>query len=212
VKIVLYGASGKIGSRILTEAVRRGHAVTAVARHPEAIAPGPGVTPVAGDVTDASSIAATAAGAELAISAYSPGTAPHETLSTNARALLEGLARAGVTRVIVVGGAGSLEVAPGSLWVDDPAFTEAAKPRARAQLAQLEVFRASAGSPVKWTFVSPAASIKPGERTGTFRVGGDRLLVDAAGKSAISMEDYAVGILDEAESAAHPNRRITLGY
>lgn len=96
--------------------------------------------------------------------------------------------------------------------MDDPAFTEAAKPRARAQKAQLEVFRASAGSPVVWTFVSPSAAIKPGERTGTFRVGGDQLLVGPNGTSAISMEDYAVGILDEAESAAHPNRRITLGY
>lgn len=114
-KIVLYGASGKIGSRILAEAVRRGHVVTAVARRPENVAPGPGVTALAGDVTDASSIAATARGADVAISAYSPGTAPHEELSTNARALLEGLARAGVARVIVVGGAGSLEVAPGRL-------------------------------------------------------------------------------------------------
>jgi putative NADH-flavin reductase len=210
--IVVYGAGGKIGSRIVDEALRRGHAVTGVGPRPEKIAPRPHVTAVAGDATDASSIAATAAGAHLAISAYSPGSGPQDDLSKNAAALLEGLASAGVPRVIVVGGAGSLEVEPGRLWVDDPAFTEAAKPRARAQKGQLDVFRASAGSPVTWTFVSPSASIKPGERTGRFRLGGDRLLRDAAGVSAISMEDYAIAILDEAENAAHPNQRITVGY
>jgi hypothetical protein len=211
-KIVVYAAGGKIGSRIVGEALRRGHRVTGVGPHPEKIAPRPGLTVRGGDATDAASIAATAAGADLAISAYSPGSGSQDDLSVNARALLEGLARAGVPRVIVVGGAGSLEVAPGRLWLDDPAFTEAAKPRARAQKAQLDVFRAAGPTPVTWTFVSPSASIKPGERTGTFRVGGDRLLVDAGGKSAISMEDYAVAILDEAETAAHPNRRITAGY
>ena len=211
-KLVIYGASGKIGSAILAEALRRGHTATAVGRHPENIATPAGVTAVGGDARDAASIAATAAGADQAISAYSPQTGPQDDLTKNAHALLAGLERAGVGRVIVVGGAGSLEVAPGRLWVDDPAFTEAAKPRARAQKAALDVFRASPGAPVVWTFVSPAASIKPGARTGVFRVGGDRLLVDAEGKSAISIEDYAIAILDEAERPAHPNRRITVAY
>jgi putative NADH-flavin reductase len=211
-KLVIYGASGKIGAEILAEAIRRGHTATAVGRRPENIAALAGVTAVAGDATDAASIAATAAGADVAISAYSPQAGPQDDLTKNAHALLAGLARAGVGRVIVVGGAGSLEVAPGRLWVDDPAFTEAAKPRARAQKAALDVFRAAAGAPVVWTFVSPAASIKPGARTGTFRVGGDRLLVDADGKSAISIADYAIAILDEAERPAHPNRRITVAY
>lgn len=210
-KIVIYGASGTIGSRILDEALRRGHTVTAVGRRPEAIAPRAAVTARAGDATDPASIAATAAGAGLAISSYSPQKGPQGDLSKNAHALLDGLARAGVPRVIVVGGAGSLEVAPGRLWMDDPAFTEAAKPRAQAQKAALDVFRAAV-SPVTWTFVSPAASIKPGERTGTFRIGGDRLLFDANGKSAISVEDYAIAILDEAEHPRHPNQRITVAY
>jgi putative NADH-flavin reductase len=211
-QIVVYAAAGKIGSRIVEEALRRGHRVIGVGPHPEKIAPRPGLTVVGGDATDPASIAATAAGADVAVSAYSPGSGPQDDLSVNARALLEGLARAGVPRVIVVGGAGSLEVAPGRLWLDDPAFTEAAKPRARAQQAQLDVFRTAGGTPVAWTFVSPSASIKPGERTGSFRIGGDRLLTGPDGKSAISMEDYAVAILDEAESAAHPNTRITVGY
>jgi putative NADH-flavin reductase len=211
-KITLYGASGMIGSRILDEALRRGHTVIAVVRDPAKIAARPEVTIVAGDATDAASVAATAAGSDIAISAYSPGVGDQDDLSQNARALLDGLARARVGRVIVVGGAGSLEVAPGIKLVDTPGFPEMYKARAIAQGKALEVFRASAGTPVAWTFVSPAATIAPGERTGTFRVGGDAFMTDADGASKISAEDYAIAILDEAESAAALNKRISVAY
>ena len=211
-KIVLYGASGMIGSRILAEALSRGHTVVGVVRTPESVPASPYVTAVKGDATDAASIAATAAGADLAISAYSPGTGPQDDLSKNAHALLDGLATAGVPRVIVVGGAGSLEVAPGMLLAETPQFPEAVKPRANAQKAQLDIFRASTNPAVTWTFVCPAAMIAPGERTGTFRVGGDAFMTDADGKSKISAEDYAIAILDEAETAAHPNQRISVAY
>jgi putative NADH-flavin reductase len=211
-KIALFGASGMIGSRILGEALARGHSVTAIVRDPQRVAPHPAVTAVAGDATDAASIAGTAAGADIAISAYSPGSGAQDDLSKNAVALLDGLAQAGVSRVIVVGGAGSLEVAPGRLLVDTPGFPEAYKARARAQSAALDVLRAAQGSAVNWTFVSPAATIGPGTRTGKYRVGGDQLLVGANGNSEISAEDYAAGILDEAEKPTAPNRRISLAY
>ena len=211
-KIALIGASGMVGSRILDEALRRNHTVTAIVRNPGQIAPRPGVHAVAGDATDAASIAATAAGADLLISAYSPGSGPQDDLSKNAHAILDGLATAKVGRAIVVGGAGSLEVSPGVLLVDSPGFPDAYKPRAIAQGAALDVLRASTGSAVTWTFVSPAAMIAPGERTGHFRVGSDHFMTDANGESKISAEDFAVAILDEAEKPTAPNRRISVAY
>jgi putative NADH-flavin reductase len=210
-KIALFGASGMIGSRILDEARRRGHEVVAIVRHPQALTAGPDVTPVAGDATDAASVAVTAAGSDVAVSAYSPQSGPQDDLSRNAQALIDGLPQAGVPRVIVIGGAGSLEVAPGKLLVDEPAFPAIYKARAQAQAEQLAVFRSLAHPPVIWTFVSPPAMIAPGERTGKYRLGGDQLLVDGAGESKISAEDFAIGILDEVERAAHPNTRITIG-
>lgn len=211
-KFTLYGASGMIGSRILTEALGRGHTVTAVVRNPGAIAGEPGLHIVAGDVTSASSVADTAAGSDLAISAFGPGSGPQETLSEASRALLAGLATAKVPRVIVVGGAGGLEVAPGTRLIDAPGFPEMYRARATAQLASIQIFQASPGTPVAWTVVSPAAIIEPGERTGTFRVGGTSLLSDANGVSRISAEDYAIAIVDEAERNAAPNRWISVAY
>jgi putative NADH-flavin reductase len=210
-KIVLYGASGMIGSRILAEALARRHEVVAVVRNPDKIAAQPNLTIVSGDATDAASIAATAAGADVAISAYSPGS-DNSLLTTNAYALLEGVARAGVPRLIVVGGAGSLEVAPGQLLVDSPDFPAVYHARATEQAKALDIFRASDASSLTWTFVSPPAMIAPGVRTGSYRVGTDSLLVAADGKSHISAEDYAIALLDEAESPKHPNRRFTVGY
>jgi uncharacterized protein len=195
-KIVLYGASGMIGSRILTEALARHHAVVAVVR---------------GDATDPASIAATAAGAELAISAYGPG-GEKGLLIKNVHALLDGLVQAGVPRLIVVGGAASLEVAPGKILLDVPEFPEIYRALATEQAHTLDILRASHGAKVGWTFVSPPAEIAPGTRTGTFRVGKDQLLVAADGKSHISAEDYAIALVDEAESPQHPNQRFTVGY
>jgi uncharacterized protein len=136
------------------------------------------------------------------------GQAP-ETLPAAARALLEGLSRAGVGRLIVLGGAGSLEVAPGVRVLDSPEFREEWRPDALAQAEALELYR-SATTDVDWTYVSPAAVMVPGERTGAYRTGEDRLLVDESGDSRISMEDFAVALLDEAESAEHVRRRFTV--
>ena len=210
--IGLIGASGMIGSRILDEAVKRGHRVRAVVRNPEKVASQPGVTAIAGDATEAASIAATTAGLDVVISAYGPGAGPDDDLLKNAHALLDGLASARVPRVIVVGGAGSLENESGERVVDSPHFPEIYKKRSLQQAAAYEVFRAASDPAVTWTFVSPAMTIAPGRRTGTFRVGGDRLMFDAHGESKISAEDFAVAILDEAEVPKAPNRRISVAY
>jgi putative NADH-flavin reductase len=133
-------------------------------------------------------------------------------LSLNAHALIDGLPQAGVPRVIVVGGAGSLEVAPGKLLEDAPDFPPVYKARAQAQTAQLNVFRSLTEPPVVWTLVSPSLMIAPGERTGRYRLGADQLLVDSAGESKISAEDFAIAIVDEVEKPTHPNARFTVGY
>jgi putative NADH-flavin reductase len=212
-RIVIYGGSGRVGSRIVDEALERGHEVTAVARDPDKLErSSERLLRTAGDVTDAASIAATAAGHDLAISAIGGASAQPGIHVRAARALLDGLPRAAVPRLIVVGGAGSLETGPGVRHVDNPHFPEAHKAEALGQADALEVYRSSGEHGVSWTYLSPAGTIMPGERSGKFRVGGDQLLVDADGKSEISMEDYAVALLDEAETPQHPDERFTVAY
>ena len=209
--IVIYGASGMIGSRILAEALSRRHEVIAVVRSPEKIVPQQRLTVVRGDATDAASVASSAEGADVAISAFSPGN-ENALLTKNAYALLDGLALARVPRVIVVGGASSLEIAPGKKLIDLPEFPDIYRPRATEQAKALDIFRASHSAAVTWTFVSPSEEIAPGRRTGTFRLGRDQLLIAADGKSHISAEDFAIALVDEAESPQHPNQRFTVGY
>lgn len=207
-KVVLFGASGTIGSPILAELLHRGHQVTAVVRNPEKVTAS-GATVVKGDLTDASSVAAAARGADAAISAYAPPQAQVNLLQDATRALLSGLEKAGVKRVIIVGGAGSLEVAPGVQLVDTPQFPAAWKPIALAHRDVLPILRASS---LDWTYQSPAAFIQPGERTGKFRLGTTQLVTDANGESRISAEDYAVALVDELEQPRHVRQQFTLAY
>ncbi|HQA09453.1 NAD(P)H-binding protein, partial [Zoogloea sp.] len=129
---------------------------------------------------------------------------------TDAATLIAAARQAGVKRVIVVGGAGSLEVAPGVALVDTPEFPEIYKAEAIGGSAFLQTLRAE--TELDWTFLSPSALFEPGERTGRFRLGGDRLLVDASGNSHISMEDYAIALADELETPKHSRARFTVGY
>ncbi len=174
-KVVLYGASGMIGSRILNELLARGHKVTAVVRNPEKVSAS-GATIVKGDITDPASVAATAQGHDAAISAYAPPHAQVDLILDATRALLAGLERAGVKRLLVVGGAGSLEVAPGVQLVDTPQFPAEWKAIALAHRDVLPILKASS---LNWTYQSPAAMIQPGERTGNFRLGATQLVTDA---------------------------------
>jgi uncharacterized protein len=208
--IVLFGASGTIGQRILREALERGHSVTAIVRQPEQIAvTHPNLTVKAGDVLDSAFVAQAVAGFDAVISAVGPKGQQPSMLSESAHSLIEGLTRAGVKRLIVVGGAGSLEAAPGTLVYDTPDFPAAWRPGAMAHGEGLKVYRSA---DLDWTYFSPAYFIQPGERTGKYRVGFEQLLRDEGGKSFISAEDFGVAILDELEAGWYVRRRVTIAY
>jgi uncharacterized protein len=215
-KIVVIGATGNIGRRVVKEALSRGHEVTGVVRDPAAVeAPDPRVRLVKGDATRADDVARVIRGADAVVSAISPRPNPRglpaPSLAANARALIAGLRAAGVKRVLYVGGASSLEVAPGKALADQPDFPEAYKAEAREGREALTEWRTEADG-LDWTNLSPAAEISPGERTGNYRTTGDQLLVDAAGKSFITFEDYAVAVLDELERPRHTGRRFGVAY
>lgn len=214
--IVLFGATGAIGRRIALEALRRGHRVTGVARDPSTAEPlDARVTVTTGDATDPASVAGLVRGADAVVSAISPrrsaGGRPTPRLADNARALVRGLREAGVDRVLYVGGAGTLEVAPGQALVDQPGFPESYRAEALEGREALEVWRREADG-LAWTYLSPAVEIGPGERTGHYRTTGDRLLSDAEGRSHISYEDYAVAALDELERPQHVAERFGVAY
>ena len=196
-KIVLFGATGMIGSDIAAELDQRGHEVTRVDRSTGA------------DVTSPESVAAVAAGADAIISAVSARGADY-TLADVARSLVAGAHRAGVRRVVVVGGAGSLEVAPGVRLLDTPAVPAEWKAEALQHADALEVYRGS--DDLDWTFASPAASTHPGQRTERYRLGGDQLLVDEDGNSEISTEDYAIAIADLLKNGSHARERVSVAW
>jgi hypothetical protein len=209
----MIGASGLMGSAILREALARGHQVTAIGRHPEKLPHHPNLVPVKGDVANETETAAQAAGHDALISAYSPDKGVADVYQQHLaayRAILRSAKKAGVKRFLVVGGVGSLEVEPGVLYLDTPAFPEAWKTPARANRDVLALLRAE--PEMEWTCLSPPAMSEPGERTGRFRLGGDQLLRDADGRSWISAEDYAVAMLDEVENPQHVRQRFTVGY
>ncbi|MES1972077.1 MAG: NAD(P)-dependent oxidoreductase [Pseudomonadota bacterium] len=202
-KIGLVGATGNVGQRIVAEAVQRGHAVVAIARDASRIATQPGVMPVSADLLDEAAIGRALAGADVAI------------LSVRFQGLdferaLAAIAASGVPRLLVVGGAASLEVAPGRVLLDQPDFPDFIKPEATPARAALDRLRRE--EKLDWTFLSPSVFFGPGARTGTFRLGGDTLLSDAEGKSHISYEDYAIALLDEIEMPRHHRQRFTVGY
>ncbi len=213
--IVLFGATGHVGQRIVAEALRRGHKVVGVVRDPSrAQPPHPSVPLVQGDATDAASVARVVRGADAVVSSVSPrpgttGNAPR--LADVARALIAGVRQAGVKRLMVVGGAASLEVAPGVALLDTPDFPEAYRDEAAQGRESLAVYRAEADG-LDWTFISPAVVIQPGERTGRYRTTIDTLLADEQGNSVISYEDYAVALLDELENPQHVGRRFGVAY
>jgi putative NADH-flavin reductase len=202
-KIAVIGASGNAGSRITAELARRGHSVTAIARHPEKIASGANVTPTKGDVMDQAGLARLLAGHDAAISSV-------HFLASDPAKLISAAKESKVGRYLVVGGAGSLEVAPGVRLVTTPGFPVAYKAEAEKGAAFLDLLRAE--MELNWTFLSPSALFIAGERTGKFRLGIDQLLTAPDGKSSISFEDFAVALADEIERPVHIRQRFTVGY
>jgi len=202
-KIAVIGASGNAGSRITAELARRGHSVTAIARHPEKIAAQANVTPTRGDVMDQAGLARLLAGHDAAISSV-------HFLASDPAKLIGAAKESKVGRYLVVGGAGSLEVAPGVRLVTTPGFPVVYKAEAEKGAAFLDLLRAE--KELNWTFLSPSALFVAGERTGKFRLGTDQLLTAADGKSSISFEDFAVALADEIERPAHIRQRFTVGY
>ena len=215
-RIVVFGATGNIGRRIVAEALQRGHGVIGVVRDPAAsTSPDPRVQLVKGDATNATSVADVVRGADAVVSAISPRPnargLPAPSLAANARALIAGMRDAKVRRVVFVGGAGSLEVAPGKRLMDQPDFPAAYMGEAREGADALAVWRTEAAG-LDWTFLSPAAEVGPGQRTGRYRTTDETVITDANGKSFITFEDYAVAVVDELEHPAHIARRFGVAY
>jgi uncharacterized protein len=202
-KIAVIGASGNAGSRITKELAGRGHAITAIARNPARIAVLPNVVARAGDIMDQAGLTAILAGHDAAISSV-------HFLDSDPAKLIGAAKASGVGRYLVVGGAGSLEVAPGVRLVTTPNFPAQYKAEAEKGAAFLDLLGRE--KELNWTFLSPSALFVPGERTGRFRLGTDQLLTAVDGKSSISFEDFAVALADEIERPAHIKRRFTVGY
>ena len=202
-KIAIIGATGRAGSQLLEEALRRGHSVTAIARDTAKVGQREGVISRNVDVLDANALQAAVAGHDVVISAAHFATIP-------AGAVIGPVKNAGVKRLLVVGGAGSLLLPDGTRVIDSKGFPEAYKAEASAGALFLENLRQE--KDLDWTFVSPSAEFVEGERTGKFRIGLDDLLVSSEGRSWITFADYAIAMLDEVESPKHPRQRFTVGY
>lgn len=202
--IAILGITGRAGSRIAAELLSRGHTVTGVARDTGKAPAQAGLTLKSADASQADALAPLLRGHDAVISSTRFAGGP------DAATVIAAARRAGVPRLLVVGGAGSLEVAPGQALVDTPEFPAAYKAEALAGRDFLETLRAE--KDLDWTFLSPSALFEPGERTGQFRLGGDRLLADAQGASRISMEDFAIALADELEQPKHSRQRFTVGY
>lgn len=214
-KIVLIGASGFVGSAILNEALNRGIHVTAVVRNPENVKiSNPDLTILKADVSSAEKVAEIVKGSDAVISAYNPGWKNpdiyEDTLKTYP-AILEGVKKAGAKRLLIVGGAGTLFVAPGVRVVDSGAIPAEIMGGVKS-LGEFYLNTLMNEKEIDWVFFSPAGSIEPGERTGNYRLGKDDLIVNDKGESKISVQDYAKAMIDELAAPAHHQERFTIGY
>lgn len=214
-KIALVGATGNVGSAVLAELLARGHAVTALTRQPGRLAPHPQLTEATADVLDAAQVARAVAGHDAVVSAYNPGWQHPELYDTflrGAKAIAEGARQAGVKRLVVVGGAGSLYVAPGVQLVDTPEFAAHMPPFVipGARAARDELTRLRGEHELEWTLVSPPAGPFQAPRSGRYRVGGEEVLMDGAQPADIAREDLALAIVDEVERPKHVRARFTV--
>lgn len=202
-KIAIIGAAGNVGQRLVTEAKDRGHSVTAIGPTADKLGALQADETAVATVQDTAGLATALKGHDVVLSAvrfvhYAPSD------------LLDAVRASGVSRLAVVGGAGSLTSPAGGLVIDGANFPEVAKPEASAGAIVLDALRGE--TEIDWVFLSPSAIFTAGERTGNFRLGGDTLLVDQDGKSHISFEDFSIAMLDELETPRHSRARFTVGY
>jgi len=213
--VVLIGASGFVGSAILNELLTKGHKVTAIVRNPQKInVENPNLAVIKADVSDTNTLINACKGKDAVISAYNPGwTNPHiyeETLR-NYPLILDAVKQSGAKRLLCVGGAGTLFCAPGLRVVDSGVIPEAIMGGVKS-LGEFYLNTLMNEKDIDWIFFSPAGTLEPGQRTGKFRLGKDDLIVDENGTSHISVEDYAVAMIDELENPKHHYERFTIGY
>lgn len=212
-KLALIGASGFVGAAVLQEALNRGHQVTGIVRQPQKLPQHPALTAVAGDAYAADALAQTLAGHDAVIHAFNPGWGQaniRELFIQGTQAIYAATRQAGVKRLLVVGGAGSLYVAPGLQLLDTANFPAEYKEGAEGARQALNLIQDETA--LDWSFVSPPALLQPGERTGQFRIGGDQLLMNGEAPAGISVADLAVAIIDELERPQHIRQRFTVGY
>jgi putative NADH-flavin reductase len=213
-KVAIMGATGMIGSKLLDEAIDRGHVVTAVSRHASKLPAHDRVRPVEVDVLDTTALAGAFSGQDAILHAFAPPRLSVqervEQQRAGTRSIIAAAKSAGVHRILAVGGAGTLEVAPGVMNADRPEFP--ASWEGGVKSTALIKGLLAAEPDLDWTFLCPSHDIFAGERTGKFRLGLDQMLVDADGKSSISTADYAIAMIDELEKPRHSRRRFTVGY
>jgi putative NADH-flavin reductase len=202
-KVAVIGASGRAGSEIIKELSARGHTITAIARDASKIAAQPGVTAVSVDAANGPALAEALKGHDVAVSSIMFAT-------SNPLTLIHAVKTAGVKRYLVVGGAGSLEVAPGVALIDTPQFPKEYLAEALAGSLFLNLLRKE--SEQDWSYLSPAALFFVGPRKGTFRLGGDQFFTDAEGNSTISFADYAIALVNEIETPKHSRKRFSVAY
>ncbi len=206
-KIVLIGATGYVGSKLLAEALHRDHYVTAIAKTSNIPTENSKLSAVAIDATDRDALGETVRGHDLVINAFNPAL---DNDGSGTQSIIDGVKSGGVSRFLAVGGAGTLLLPAGERVIDQPDFPAEWKDGALRTARFFEQLRSE--HELDWVFLSPAAQLVPGERTGTYRVGKDHLLTNSAGESRISLEDFAVAMLDEAEVPRHSRQRFTVAY
>lgn len=216
-KVALIGATGFVGSALLKELLQRGHEVVALVRDPAKLAAQPHLQAVQADVMDAAAVQRAVAGADAVVSAYNAGWSNpniYEDFMRGSRAIVAGTKAAGVRRYLVVGGAGSLYIAPGKQLVDTPEFPAAIRPGATAARDALTELQQEAS--LDWTLLSPPIALhlgSHGERTGRYRSGKDEPLMQPDGQpGTISAADLAVALVDALERGSHLRERFTVAY
>ncbi|MBB6342184.1 putative NADH-flavin reductase [Pseudomonas fluvialis] len=212
-KIALIGATGYVGAALLEEALNRGHQVTALVRQPHKLPSLPNLSAQQADVHDVARLTEQLRGHDAVISAFNPGWGNpdiREQFIAGSQAIIAATKASGVRRLLVVGGAGSLYVAPGLQLIDTEGFPAEYKEGAEGARQALNLLRSE--HDLDWSFLSPAALLEPGPRTGIFRLGGEQLLMDGENPGRISVADLAVALLDETERPQHIRQRFTLAY